>query len=370
MFFIILSVYLNLLSGDVKIKSDGIWKDGLPEMELKNGDTITVIDGKAEIVYDEFNIIVVDSGTTIGINYDDNSSRIYLSVGRIWSKITKLFSGKIFEVENPVCIAGVRGTEFLVSYSQDSSDIEVLDGEVEVKEKSMNKMIILKRLERIRMRRKFIGKIQKIDEKRFIHWYRWERRDAERILEKIKARRERREELLERLEILQRRLKDKEIEKRINELNEEGMKDEELIKIKVNFFKNRIEENISQLKLKIQELENIKDEIKSDFQRFKYLIKKREFKEAKALLFKIENKVFILKVKGKEIFIISEKIRINKEKLQNTLEKIKDKNLTKELTKNLKNTLNNTEKLLNKIKRLKEEHKLLEKMLEEIKKKI
>lgn len=369
MFFIILSVYLNILSGDVKVKSEGVWKDGFPEMELKEGDTVNVIDGKAEIIYDDFTIIVADSGTVIAINSSGNQNRIYLKIGKIWSKISKLISGKVFEIENPVCVAGVRGTEFIVSYSEDSSDIEVLEGEVEVKEKMTNKMVMLKRLQRIRVRRKILGKIQNIDEARFIHWYRWDKKDAEKIIEKIKERKERREIYLERLEILQRRLKDKDIENRIKQLNEEGLKDEDLIKLRAEFLIKRIEENISKMELKIQEGRNLANQIRADGERLRNLIRKKEIKEAKALLIKIEQELIILKLKGKEIQIISEKIRIDKEKLDELLKAVKNKKSMKELSKRLQKTIKEAERMLEKIKRWKEEYGIFEKKLEEIKKK-
>lgn len=370
MFFIILSVYLNILSGDVKVKTDGIWKDGSTEMEIKNGDTINVIDGKAEIVYDDFTMIVLDSGTVIAVNTSENKNMIYLGIGKIWSKISKLFSGKAFEIENPLCVAGVRGTEFIVSYSDDSSNIEVLEGEVEVKEKTTNKMIMLKRLQRIKVRRKILGKIQNIDEARFVHWYRWDKKDAERIIEKIKERRERREIYFERLEILQQRLKDKEIENRIKELKEEGLKNEELIKLKGEFLIKKIDENISKIEIKIQEGKNLVNQIKSDGERLKNHIRKREIKEAKVLLVKIEQELIILRQKLKEINLISEKIRIDKEKLEELLKEIRSKKPMKEFSKRLQNTTKEAERILEKIRRWKEEQSIFEKKLDEIKKKI
>uniref|UniRef100_A0A7C4UBV8 FecR protein domain-containing protein n=1 Tax=candidate division WOR-3 bacterium TaxID=2052148 RepID=A0A7C4UBV8_UNCW3 len=362
----LLCVYLNLFNGDVKVKSEGVWKEGYLELELRNGDSVFVLDGKAEIVFDDNTTAIIDSNTMIGINTSENSNRIYLNFGRIWAKVSKLLTGKIFEIEDNNCIAGVRGTEFVVSYNGDSSGIDVLEGEVEVKEKGLNKIVRLKRFERIRVRRKILSKIQKIDEARYERWFGWDKRDAQKIIERIKERREKRENLLERLEILQQRLQDNELKKKIDELREEGAKDDELIRLRGEYLIKRLNEDISRLESIYRDLESLRGELRIKIDRLKSLIKKREFKEARVLFNEIESKIPFLKARLREVFILYEKVENAKNRLEEFVKINRDNKKVRDIIKEAKNKIKEVNIIQKKIQNGLKEAKLFEKFINDL----
>jgi hypothetical protein len=62
----------------------------------------------------------------------EKRSVVRLIAGRVWSRIT----AKRFEVDTENAVAGVRGTDFVVDADKDSSDVSVLEGEVEVKNRA------------------------------------------------------------------------------------------------------------------------------------------------------------------------------------------------------------------------------------------
>jgi hypothetical protein len=61
------------------------------------------------------------------------SNELLISKGGVYSKISKLEKGTSYKVKTPTCVAAVRGTQFLVSYSKTTTaDVQVLDGKVAV----------------------------------------------------------------------------------------------------------------------------------------------------------------------------------------------------------------------------------------------
>ena len=70
-------------------------------------------------------------------NLKDNKelTELYVENGKVFSKVTrKLTEGEKFRVNTPTAVAGVRGTEFLVSEEDGKSNIACIEGTVAVKE--------------------------------------------------------------------------------------------------------------------------------------------------------------------------------------------------------------------------------------------
>jgi hypothetical protein len=68
----------------------------------------------------------------------NGSNELLISKGSVYSKITKLEKGTDYKVKTPTCVAAVRGTQFLVTYSEkDPSKVNVLSGKVAVSSSEM-----------------------------------------------------------------------------------------------------------------------------------------------------------------------------------------------------------------------------------------
>jgi hypothetical protein len=70
-------------------------------------------------------------------NLTDNKelTELYVENGKVFSKVTrKLSEGEKFRVNTPTAVAGVRGTEFIVSEENGKSNIACIEGKVAVKD--------------------------------------------------------------------------------------------------------------------------------------------------------------------------------------------------------------------------------------------
>jgi hypothetical protein len=75
-----------------------------------------------------------------------SESLIEVMKGKIYSLIKKLKPKTKFEVKTPVCIAGIRGTEFQIEIEDDgTTTVIVLDGEVEVSDLENKKTVIVRK---------------------------------------------------------------------------------------------------------------------------------------------------------------------------------------------------------------------------------
>ena len=133
---------INFTAGDVKIVSDG------KTVSANVGDKITegmiVKTGPKAIVdiYFEGSVIRILEKSSVVMkelvkNLTDSKelTELYVENGQVFSKVTrKLTDGEKFRVNTPTAVAGVRGTEFLVSEEDGKSNIACIDGTVAVKE--------------------------------------------------------------------------------------------------------------------------------------------------------------------------------------------------------------------------------------------
>jgi len=110
-----------------------------PDMEVFFGDTITTGDksgGLIKLVDDS--IIRVHANSKIVLNTlispVEKKHSVLLFFGKLWNKISKKsLRKKVFEVQTPTAVCGVRGTDFeTASYEDGTMLVRVNSGEVEV----------------------------------------------------------------------------------------------------------------------------------------------------------------------------------------------------------------------------------------------
>ena len=97
----------------------------------------TGADGKAEVEFEDGSSVVVQSNTRLrlsGIQRQKKKTSILIFFGRVWNKVSRLLGDRAaYEVNTPLVVAGVRGTEFETAVGEDGSvRIRVKDGNVEV----------------------------------------------------------------------------------------------------------------------------------------------------------------------------------------------------------------------------------------------
>ena len=63
---------------------------------------------------------------------ENGATELYLAKGSVFSKVIKIDKGNSYKVKTPLCIAAVRGTEFLSTYDRNNSEVQVLGGKVAV----------------------------------------------------------------------------------------------------------------------------------------------------------------------------------------------------------------------------------------------
>ncbi len=111
---------------------------------LKVGDVVRVGDRSfAKLKYYDGSYVRVAPGSVLKIK---DEKGIYLSRGRVLSKIRKVLGKKGFYVSTQTAVAGVRGTEFEVNVKSDSEvEVVVYEGKVEVVDlRTMKKALVEK----------------------------------------------------------------------------------------------------------------------------------------------------------------------------------------------------------------------------------
>lgn len=116
---LIMATYnMDVFPGD-KIETK---KESRCEITLKNGDVVRV---------DENSIYTLEN---VEVSEKTVRAESFLSVGRIWSNIRKLFSkGDYFKIKSPAAVIAVRGTVYRVNANPDSTtEVYVYEGKVAV----------------------------------------------------------------------------------------------------------------------------------------------------------------------------------------------------------------------------------------------
>jgi len=175
---------------------------------------LTGPDGKAEISLEDGSIIVVQQNSSMVLSgikrQKKKKTSILIFFGRIWNKVSTAVGGRAgYEVNTPIVVCGVRGTEFETAVADDGSvRVRVDEGTVNVtgdgKDKTVNKD------QEIDADTEGMGKIRSAKEK--ADWEKWQNEKRERlktngrsIMDNVKSRIMVRKE---KLEVLRARQKD------------------------------------------------------------------------------------------------------------------------------------------------------------------
>jgi hypothetical protein len=114
----------SMVQGTVQVKSAKAkdWAALKPGAQVFQGDRVKTVDGTARLTFDDKSVISLAPRSEIELNefvYKPNATRqssFKLWGGRMKASISKFFSSNSnVRVSTPTAVAGVRGTEFLVS---------------------------------------------------------------------------------------------------------------------------------------------------------------------------------------------------------------------------------------------------------------
>jgi len=132
--------YVNFMSGKVNIILDGKKTGAEVGAVVKNGAKVETGAGAFVDIYFGDNAVRVLENSLVEIgsvvtNMKDNTEKSEYTVekGKMFSRVTKkLAKGDEFTIKTPTTIAGVRGTEFLVSEENGKGMVACIDGKVAV----------------------------------------------------------------------------------------------------------------------------------------------------------------------------------------------------------------------------------------------
>lgn len=186
MLLLIIGTILNFYTNEVEIKRADSTLIPYLGIEILDGDTIIVKDSsKAEILYSDSTTLFIDENSKVAITTGVRKRSIFLSLGRIWAKVKGLLKGESFEINNPVSVSGVRGTEFTVSYKDDESQVSVLEGMVNVRELVTGREVLLERERMARIKKGMAIEIRKFKLEEMERWNRWREANLMFLIKKI-----------------------------------------------------------------------------------------------------------------------------------------------------------------------------------------
>ena len=111
-------------------------KDRAGEVQLHLEDTIEVDDTfEGELRYPDGTTIKLSAGTAVQVR----SRGLRLRQGGVWLEVTKDLRG--FQVETPLALAAVKGTQFTVEYDGERTEVYVTEGLVEVSSEKNKKLL-------------------------------------------------------------------------------------------------------------------------------------------------------------------------------------------------------------------------------------
>lgn len=143
------SASVTLMQGDVQVFRKGEWKPVTSQTTLQEGDLIKTGKGaQVDISMQERAGVRLLSGTETSIKkLMSNQALLELKIGNIIANLEKYGEGSKFEVETPIAILGVRGTQFWGRVEDPRVPIgttfAVREGTVNVRVKESNEAFIL-----------------------------------------------------------------------------------------------------------------------------------------------------------------------------------------------------------------------------------
>jgi len=139
--------------------------------------------GKAEISLEDGSIIVVQQNSSMVLSgikrQKKKKTSILIFFGRIWNKVSRAVGGRAgYEVNTPIVVCGVRGTEFETAVADDGSvRVRVDEGAVSVK--GDGKETTVNKKQEIDADTDGVGKISSAKEK--ADWEKWQKRKRKRL---------------------------------------------------------------------------------------------------------------------------------------------------------------------------------------------
>lgn len=204
-------VWIQAPGADKKIARSGITL--APGTKILTGP-----DGKAEVSLDDGSIVVVQQNSSMVLSgikrQKKKKTSILIFFGRIWNKVSKAVGGRAgYEVNTPIVVCGVRGTEFETAVADDGSvRVKVDEGTVGVTGDGTDKTV--NKDQEIDADTEGVGKVRSAEEK--ADWEKWQNEKRERlktqgrsIMDNVKNRIMARKEKLEALRAQQKNIEEK-----------------------------------------------------------------------------------------------------------------------------------------------------------------
>jgi hypothetical protein len=132
------------VEGSAEIKRSGTATAAVVGAGVRTGDELRTVDGKMRVVFQDDSVI--DLGERSALVVDEQvfnpsggqaSTLMNLVIGKARAAVSHYYgtAGTSFEVRTPTAVAGVRGTEFLISYDaeRDVSEVVGIHGFVQVR---------------------------------------------------------------------------------------------------------------------------------------------------------------------------------------------------------------------------------------------
>lgn len=134
---------ITFLKGKAEVQRGGslIWAPAMLRMSLTSGDRIATEEGsEVEIKLDDGSVLKMKDKSLLVIERMDRQKKPLITVtrlqalsGKILGCIRKLSSKESkFEINTPTAVAGIRGTVFAVFVEGDSTELDVVQGQVAV----------------------------------------------------------------------------------------------------------------------------------------------------------------------------------------------------------------------------------------------
>lgn len=165
-----------IVEGDVQIENVQGSLPAKVNSKIQSGESVITAEGRAKIVMTDRNVIVVMPNSRLKIESytntpEDKNVTLNLIEGTVRTDVEQIYDDENskFEVRTPTATVGVRGTQFITSYSKDGDATEVttLRGRVRFKAGKAARMIFINKGERFRMRAGRFGKPSRLSDSEF-----------------------------------------------------------------------------------------------------------------------------------------------------------------------------------------------------------
>ncbi|HVO25877.1 MAG TPA: FecR family protein [Candidatus Margulisiibacteriota bacterium] len=132
------------VDGSARIGRGDVWLTVTPGLAVRRGDEInTGRPGRLRIVFQDDTVLTLSDDSRVVVNeqlFDPDQGKARSVLGLLQGKVSALVSeyyqraGAVYEIKTATAVAGVRGTEFVVSYdpADDRTEVTGLSGSVEV----------------------------------------------------------------------------------------------------------------------------------------------------------------------------------------------------------------------------------------------